>query len=51
MRGDSRDQYREYAYLINAQDEPLTLRGLFKIRQATDSGRTPVALDDVEPVT
>ncbi|MEC7595472.1 MAG: glutamate synthase central domain-containing protein, partial [Pseudomonadota bacterium] len=52
VRGDSRDQYREYARLINAQDENLlTLRGLFKIRQATDSGRTPVALDDVEPVT
>ncbi|MEC8177627.1 MAG: glutamate synthase central domain-containing protein, partial [Pseudomonadota bacterium] len=52
VRGDSRDQYREYARLINAQDENLlTLRGLFKIRQATDSGRTPVALEDVEPVT
>ena len=52
VRGDSRDQYREYARLINAQDENLlTLRGLFKIRQAADSGRKPVALDDVEPVT
>ena len=52
VRGDSRDQYREYARLINAQDENLlTLRGLFKIRQAADSGRKPVALEEVEPVT
>ena len=52
VRGDSRDQYREYARLINAQDENLlTLRGLFKIRQADESGRQPIALDEVEPVT
>ena len=52
VRGDSRDQYREYARLINAQDENLlTLRGLFKIRQAADGGSKPVALEEVEPVT
>ena len=26
-----------------------TIRGLFKIRMADDTGRKPVALDDVEP--
>ena len=52
VRGDSRDQYREYARLINTQDENLlTLRGLFKIRKADEGGRNPVALNDVEPVT
>ena len=51
VRGNSRDQYRDYARQINEQDEHLlTLRGLFKIRKAEDTGRSPVALDDVEPV-
>ena len=51
VRGNSRDQYRDYARQVNAQDEHLlTLRGLFKIRKAEESGRKPVALDDVEPV-
>ena len=51
VRGNSRDQYREYARQINQQDEHLlTLRGLFKIRKADETGRKPVALDDVEPV-
>ena len=51
VRGNSRDQYRDYARQVNAQDEHLlTLRGLFKIRNAEESGRKPVALDDVEPV-
>ncbi|MBL71152.1 MAG: glutamate synthase large subunit [Rhodobiaceae bacterium] len=51
VRGNSRDQYRDYARQVNAQDEHLlTLRGLFKIRKAEDSGRKPVALDNVEPV-
>ena len=51
VRGNSRDQYRDYARQVNEQDENLlTLRGLFKIRMANESGRQPVALDDVEPV-
>ncbi|MGC6535238.1 MAG: glutamate synthase large subunit [Parvibaculales bacterium] len=51
VRGNSRDQYRDYARQINAQDEHLlTLRGLFKIRMANETGRKPVALDAVEPV-
>ena len=51
VRGNSRDQYRDYARQVNEQDEHLlTLRGLFKIRNAEDMGRKPVALDDVEPV-
>ena len=51
VRGNSRDQYRDYARQINEQDENLlTLRGLFKIRKAEDTGRKPVSIDDVEPV-
>ena len=52
VRGNSRDQYREYARLINQQDESLlTLRGLFKIRTAEDTGRQAISIDEVEPVT
>ena len=51
VRGNSREQYRDYARQINQQDEHLlTLRGLFKIRKADETGRKPIALDDVEPV-
>ena len=51
VRGNSREQYRDYARQINEQDEHLlTLRGLFKIRKADETGRTAVSLDEVEPV-
>ena len=51
VRGNSRDQYRDYARQVNEQDENLlTLRGLFNIRMADDSGRKPVSIDEVEAV-
>ena len=51
VRGNSRDQYRAYAKLLNEQDERLlTIRGLFRIKTAEEDGRTPVPLDEVEPV-
>jgi len=51
VRGNSRDQYRDYARQVNQQDETLlTLRGLFKIRTAEDAGRNPVSIDEVESV-
>jgi glutamate synthase (NADPH/NADH) large chain len=51
VRGNSRDQYRDYARQINEQDEHLlTLRGLFKIRMAEDSGRKAISIDEVEAV-
>ena len=50
-RGRHRDQYRDYARQINEQDEHLlTLRGLFKIRMAEDSGRKAISIDEVEAV-
>ena len=49
VRGDSRDQYRAYAKLLNEQDEKLlTIRGLFRIKGAEEEGRAPVPLDEVE---
>ncbi|OQP86279.1 glutamate synthase subunit alpha [Rhizobium rhizosphaerae] len=50
VRGNSQDRYREFAKMVN--DTALrmnTIRGLFKIRSAEEIGRTPVAVDAVEP--
>ncbi len=49
VRGNSRDQYRAYAKILNEQDERLlTIRGLFRIRSADELGRKPVPVDEVE---
>ncbi len=50
VRGNLPDKYREFASAINEQNEQLlTLRGLFNIKNAEDDGRKPVPLDEVEP--
>ena len=53
VRGGTSDKvpekYRTYAKAINEQAESLmTLRGLFRIRPAEETGRTPIPLDQVE---
>ena len=49
VRGDLPDKYRTYAAAINDQDEQhMTLRGLFRLKSAEESGRAPVPLDEVE---
>ncbi|QEE37643.1 MULTISPECIES: glutamate synthase large subunit [unclassified Methylobacterium] len=43
------ERYREYAALVNRQESQLkTLRGLFRLRSATELIRQPVPLDSVE---
>ncbi|MGO4388185.1 glutamate synthase large subunit [Microvirga sp. 2YAF29] len=50
VRLNAQDRYREYARLVNEQDNELkTIRGLFRIKNAEDNGRTPVELSEVEP--
>ncbi len=52
VRLQADDRYRDYARMINAQSENLlTIRGLFKIRAAEETGRVPVDLDAVEPAS
>ena len=52
VRGNLPDKYRDYAARINEQNEELmTLRGLFRIRDAEETGRAPVPLDEVEPAS
>ncbi len=50
VRGNAEDRYREFAELVNESAQRLnTIRGLFKIKPAEAAGRTPVAIDEVEP--
>ena len=50
VRLNAKDRYREFARLLNEQETNLkTLRGLLRIREAAEIGRTPVPLDEVEP--
>ncbi len=50
VRGNSSDKYKEYARLINEQNEKLkTLRGLFRIKSAEEMGRKEISMDHVEP--
>ena len=52
VRGNAQDKYREYAKLLNEQNEHLlTIRGLFRIKSAEEDGRKPVPLDEVEPAS
>nr|WP_262028708.1 glutamate synthase large subunit [Microvirga sp. Mcv34] len=50
VRLNAQDRYREYARLVNEQDNELkTIRGLFRIRKADETGRAPVDVSEVEP--
>jgi len=49
VRGNNRETYRAYSNLINDQlDQPLTIRGLFRLKSAAEDGRQPVPLEEVE---
>ncbi|HLH13117.1 MAG TPA: glutamate synthase large subunit [Methylovirgula sp.] len=49
VRGNALEKYRAYAALLNDQSaQPLTIRGLFRIKSAEEDGRKPVPLDEVE---
>jgi glutamate synthase (NADPH/NADH) large chain len=50
VRGNSQDEYREFARQINEQSEKLlTMRGLFRIKTRRGRRPPPVPLDEVEP--
>ncbi|MEE1657500.1 glutamate synthase large subunit [Microvirga sp. CF3062] len=49
VRLNALDRYREFARLVNEQDNELkTIRGLFRIKSAEETGRAPVPLNEVE---
>ncbi|WP_406600836.1 glutamate synthase large subunit [Microvirga rosea] len=50
VRLNAHDRYREFARLVNEQENNLkTIRGLFRIKLAEETGRAPVPLEEVEP--
>ncbi len=50
VRGNLPEKYRTYAEAVNEQDkELLTLRGMFRIKDADEIGQTPIPLEEVEP--
>ncbi len=50
VRGELPEKYLDFAKTINEQSAQLmTMRGLFRIRDAKESGRKPIPLDKVEP--
>ncbi len=50
VRGELPEKYLNFAKTINEQSQQLmTLRGLFRIRDAKETGRKPIPLDQVEP--
>src|SRR5262249_27207436 len=50
VRANLPDQYRAYAKICNEQSERLlTIRGLFRIKSASDEGRKPLPIEEVEP--
>jgi glutamate synthase (NADPH) large chain len=52
VRGNSQEKYNSYAKLLNDQSERLlTIRGLFRIKDAEEDGRKPVPLEEVEPAS
>jgi glutamate synthase (NADPH/NADH) large chain len=52
VRGNSFEKYRHFARIINDQSAHLlTIRGLFRIKSATEDGRKPVPIEEVEPAS
>jgi glutamate synthase (NADPH/NADH) large chain len=50
VRGNLPEKYHSFAKQLNDQSERLmTMRGLFRLKDASEIGRTPVPLDEVEP--
>ncbi|MEA2986372.1 MAG: glutamate synthase large chain, partial [Alphaproteobacteria bacterium] len=50
VRGNSYDRYRAFAQELNEQSgKLLTIRGLFRFKQAQEEGRRPIPIEEVEP--
>jgi glutamate synthase (NADPH/NADH) large chain len=50
VRGNLPEKFRSFAKQLNDQSERLmTIRGLFRVKQASEIGRAPVPIEEVEP--
>jgi len=52
VRGELPEKYRAFAQAVNEQSaQLLTMRGMFRIKNADEIGRDPIPLDEVEPAS
>jgi len=52
VRGNLPEKYREYAQAVNEQSQHLlTMRGMFRIKNADEIGQKAIPLNEVEPAT
>ncbi|WP_082979878.1 glutamate synthase large subunit [Labrys sp. WJW] len=52
VRANAQDRYRDFANAVNLQNGQLqTIRGLFRIKAASERGMAPVPLAEVEPAS
>ncbi|PRH88779.1 glutamate synthase large subunit [Labrys okinawensis] len=52
VRANAQDRYRDFATAVNQQNGQLqTIRGLFRIKTASERGMAPVPLAEVEPAS
>ena len=50
VRGNSYERYKAFARILNEQSERLlTIRGLFRIKRASEDRRKPIPIEEVEP--
>jgi len=50
VRGNLPEKYRDFAHAVNEQSaQLLTMRGMFRIKNADEIGHTPIPLEEVEP--
>ena len=49
VRGNSQEKYRAFAKVLNEQDTLVTIRGLFRVKTASEDERKPVPIEEVEP--
>jgi glutamate synthase (NADPH/NADH) large chain len=50
VRGNSYERYKAFAKILNEQSERLlTIRGLFRVKRASEDKRKPIDISEVEP--
>ena len=50
VRSNSFDKFKDYTKSMDEQEERLfTIRGLFRLKEANETGRKPITVDEVEP--
>ncbi len=50
VRGNSKQRYQEFAKQVNEQTEAnLNIRGMFRIKEASEMDRQPIPVEEVEP--